>query len=136
MTNGDWARSRRINNQLLWKAVEDRLKLDFQETIIFFILYQSFLFFHVPDIHEIGSETTMDWDALCFNVATLIAGVFVLDYGADKFIDHTVIVGRRLGISQTVIALLTAGAEWEEVCNSVQSDSISILANPFISSRS
>ncbi|KAJ5224568.1 Sodium/calcium exchanger membrane region [Penicillium citrinum] len=57
----------------------------------------------------------MDWDALCFNVATLIAGVFVLDYGADKFIDHTVIVGRRLGISQTVIALLTAGAEWEEL---------------------
>ncbi|KAJ5653949.1 hypothetical protein N7490_000952 [Penicillium lividum] len=57
----------------------------------------------------------MDWDALCFNIATLIAGVFVLDYGADKFIDHTVIVGRRLGISQTVIALLTAGAEWEEL---------------------
>ncbi|KAJ6166913.1 hypothetical protein N7470_002360 [Penicillium chermesinum] len=57
----------------------------------------------------------MDWDALCFNVATLIAGVFVLDYGADKFIHHTVIVGRRLGISQTIIALLTAGAEWEEL---------------------
>ncbi|KAJ5262182.1 hypothetical protein N7524_007487 [Penicillium chrysogenum] len=57
----------------------------------------------------------MDWDALCFNVATLIAGVFVLEFGADKFIDHTVIVGRRLGISQTVIALLTAGAEWEEL---------------------
>ncbi|KAJ5778499.1 hypothetical protein N7520_001745 [Penicillium odoratum] len=57
----------------------------------------------------------MDWDALCFNVATLIAGVFVLEYGADKFIDHTVIVGRRLGISQTVIAFLTAGAEWEEL---------------------
>lgn len=57
----------------------------------------------------------MDWDALCFNIATLIAGAFVLDYGADKFIDHTVIVGRRLGISQTIIALLTAGAEWEEV---------------------
>ncbi|GKZ54528.1 hypothetical protein AnigIFM49718_010342 [Aspergillus niger] len=57
----------------------------------------------------------MDWDALWFNVATLIAGVFVLDYGADKFIDHTVIVGRRIGISQTIIALLTAGAEWEEL---------------------
>lgn len=40
----------------------------------------------------------MDWNTFCFNVATLIAGVFVLDYGADKFIDHTVIVGRRLGI--------------------------------------
>ncbi|RAK71354.1 sodium:calcium antiporter [Aspergillus fijiensis CBS 313.89] len=57
----------------------------------------------------------MAWDTLCFNVATLIAGVFVLDYGADKFIDHTVIVGRRLGVSQTVIALVTAGAEWEEL---------------------
>ncbi|KAJ5151792.1 hypothetical protein N7492_010087 [Penicillium capsulatum] len=57
----------------------------------------------------------MDWDALCFNVATLIAGVFVLDYGADKFIDHTIVVGRRLGISQTVIALLTVGAEWEKL---------------------
>ncbi|PYI17220.1 hypothetical protein BO99DRAFT_475185 [Aspergillus violaceofuscus CBS 115571] len=57
----------------------------------------------------------MDWNTLCFNAATLIAGVFVLDYGADKFVDHTVIVGRRLGVSQTVIALLTAGAEWEEL---------------------
>jgi Ca2+/Na+ antiporter len=76
----------------------------------------------------------MDWDGLWFNVATLIAGVFILDYGADKFIDHTVVVGRRLGISQTVIALMTAGAEWEEVCNSLQSDSLSIVANPPISS--
>lgn len=58
----------------------------------------------------------MDWDTLCFNAATFVAGVFVLDYGADKFIDHTVIVGRCLGISQTLIALLTAGAEYEEVC--------------------
>ncbi|KAL3447888.1 Sodium/calcium exchanger protein-domain-containing protein [Aspergillus insuetus] len=57
----------------------------------------------------------MDWNGLCFNTATLIAGVFVLDHGADKFIDHTVIVGRRLGISPTLIALLTAGAEYEEL---------------------
>lgn len=33
---------------------------------------------------------TMDWDSLLFNTAILIAGVFVLNYGADKFIDHTV----------------------------------------------
>jgi hypothetical protein len=71
---------------------------------------------------------------LVFNVATLIAGVFVLDYGADEFIDHTVVVGRRLGISQAIIALLTAGAEWEEVCKLLQSDSLSIVANPLISS--
>ena len=57
----------------------------------------------------------MNWDTLLFNIATFICGVFVLDYGADKFIDHTVIVGRRLGISQTLIALLTVGAEYEEV---------------------
>ena len=57
-------------------------------------------------------------DTLCFNAATFIAGVFVLDYGADKFLDHTVIVGRRLGISPTLIALLTAGAEYEEVLSS------------------
>lgn len=57
----------------------------------------------------------MDWDNLCFNTATFIAGIFVLDYGADKFVDHTVVVGQRLGISPTLIALLTAGAEYEEV---------------------
>ncbi|KAJ9292717.1 hypothetical protein DTO271G3_8531 [Paecilomyces variotii] len=57
----------------------------------------------------------MNWDKLCFNIATLIAGAFVLDFGADKFIDHTVIVGQRLGISPTLIALLTAGAEYEEL---------------------
>ncbi|EEA26143.1 hypothetical protein TMatcc_005606 [Talaromyces marneffei ATCC 18224] len=57
----------------------------------------------------------MNWDTLLFNIATFICGVFVLDFGADKFIDHTVIVGRRLGISQTLIALLTVGAEYEEL---------------------
>ncbi|OOF90838.1 hypothetical protein ASPCADRAFT_510608 [Aspergillus carbonarius ITEM 5010] len=57
----------------------------------------------------------MNWDILCFNTATFIAGVFVLDYGADKFLDHTVIIGRRLNISPTLIALLTAGAEYEEL---------------------
>ncbi|KAJ5082051.1 hypothetical protein N7532_011094 [Penicillium argentinense] len=57
----------------------------------------------------------MDWDNLCFNISTFVAGIFVLDHGADKFLDHTVIVGRRLGISPTLIALLTAGAEYEEL---------------------
>ena len=57
----------------------------------------------------------MNWDVLFYNTAVFIARVFVLDYGADKFIDHTVIIRRRLGISPTLIALLTAGAEYEEV---------------------
>ncbi|KAB8257132.1 hypothetical protein BDV32DRAFT_160749 [Aspergillus pseudonomiae] len=57
----------------------------------------------------------MDWDKLLFNTAVFAAGVFMLDYGADTFIDHTVIVGQRLGVSQTLIAVLTAGAEYEEL---------------------
>lgn len=57
----------------------------------------------------------MDWDAFIFNSGAFIAGLFILEFGADRFIDHTAIVARRLGVSQTLVALLTAGAEWEEV---------------------
>lgn len=59
--------------------------------------------------------TAMDWDAFFFNLGAFIAGLFVLEFGADLFIDNTAIVARRLGVSQTLVALLTAGAEWEEV---------------------
>lgn len=54
-------------------------------------------------------------DLIAFNVASFICALFVLEFGADKFIDHTAIVARRTGISQAIIGLLTAGAEWEEV---------------------
>ncbi|TKA69701.1 hypothetical protein B0A49_04477 [Cryomyces minteri] len=57
----------------------------------------------------------MDLDKLVFNVAAFVAGLFVLEFGADKFVDHTATVARRLGVSQTLVALLTAGAEWEEL---------------------
>jgi Ca2+/Na+ antiporter len=57
----------------------------------------------------------MDWDIFFFNSSAFIAGLFLLQFGADRFIDHTAIVARRLGVSQTLVALLTAGAEWEEV---------------------
>lgn len=57
----------------------------------------------------------MNWDSICFNASAFIAGLFLLEFGADRFIDHTAIVATRLGVSQTLIALLTAGAEWEEV---------------------
>lgn len=80
-----------------------------------------FVELHTLDVHLCQLVPTyiyiyaMNRDSLFFNTATLVAGVFVLDYGADKFIDHTVIVGQRLGISPTLIALLTAGAEYEAV---------------------
>jgi Ca2+/Na+ antiporter len=57
----------------------------------------------------------MDWDSFFFNSCAFIAGLFVLEFGAGQFIDNTAIIARRLGISQTLVALLTAGAEWEEV---------------------
>jgi hypothetical protein len=57
----------------------------------------------------------MNYDVLIFNIAVFIAALFLLDYGADKFIDHSAIVASRLGVSPTLLALLTAGAEWEEV---------------------
>ncbi|KAI9768676.1 MAG: hypothetical protein M1839_003984 [Geoglossum umbratile] len=57
----------------------------------------------------------MDWDSVCFNAAAFIAGLFLLEFGADRFIDNTATVARRLRVSPTLIALLTAGAEWEEL---------------------
>ncbi len=56
-----------------------------------------------------------DTDNVIFNVAAFIGGLFVLEFGADKFIDHTAKVASRTGLPSTLVALLTAGAEWEEV---------------------
>jgi Ca2+/Na+ antiporter len=53
--------------------------------------------------------------AIVYNVAALLCALFVLESGADKFVDHTAIVGERTGVPQLAIALLTVGAEWEEV---------------------
>ena len=57
----------------------------------------------------------VDSDTIAFNIAAFLSGLFVLEFGADKFIDHTAKVANRLNIPPTLIALLTAGAEWEEV---------------------
>ncbi|CAD0085051.1 unnamed protein product [Aureobasidium mustum] len=52
---------------------------------------------------------------LVYNVASFVCALFVLEFGADKFIDHTAIVAERTGIPESIIGLLTAGAEWEEL---------------------
>lgn len=54
-------------------------------------------------------------EVIAYNIASLICALFVLERGADVFIDHTAIVAQRTKIPQSAIALLTAGAEWEEV---------------------
>ncbi|EXF77385.1 hypothetical protein CFIO01_12433 [Colletotrichum fioriniae PJ7] len=52
---------------------------------------------------------------VAYNVAVFVSTLFLLEAGADKFVDHTAIVARRTGIPDTLIALITAGAEWEEL---------------------
>lgn len=59
----------------------------------------------------------MDWDNIAFNTCALIGGLFVLQVGADLFTRYTAIIARRVGISETFVALLTVGTEWEEVCD-------------------
>jgi Ca2+/Na+ antiporter len=53
--------------------------------------------------------------SIAYNVASFVCALFVLEFGADKFIDHTAIVAERTGIPEAIIGLLTAGAEWEEL---------------------
>jgi hypothetical protein len=77
-----------------------------------------------------------DADVVAYNVAVFISTLFLLEFGADKFIDHTAIVARRTGISQTIIGLVTAGAEWEEVGRSVCTDHCIHLLTLFGSSLS
>ncbi len=55
-------------------------------------------------------------EVVAYNAASLLCSLFVLERAADVFVDHTAIVAKRTGIPQPAIALLTAGAEWEEVC--------------------
>ncbi|KAK9312054.1 hypothetical protein V1522DRAFT_416805 [Lipomyces starkeyi] len=57
----------------------------------------------------------VNWDSIAFNIAAFVCALFLLEFGADKFVDHTSIVSTRLGISEALVALLTAGAEWEEL---------------------
>ncbi|KAH7386730.1 hypothetical protein DE146DRAFT_665514 [Phaeosphaeria sp. MPI-PUGE-AT-0046c] len=57
----------------------------------------------------------IDIDAVAYSIAVFITALFLLEFGADKFIDHTTIVAHRTGIPQTIVALITAGGEWEEL---------------------
>lgn len=54
-------------------------------------------------------------DTIIFNVCVFISGLVLLERGADLFIDQAAALAKRLGVPEVVIALLTAGAEWEEL---------------------
>jgi hypothetical protein len=58
----------------------------------------------------------MHWEAVIFDGSALIAGLFLLKYGANSFIENSALILEEIGISPTLSHLVTAGAEWEEVC--------------------
>ncbi|KAL7746678.1 hypothetical protein RI367_007957 [Sorochytrium milnesiophthora] len=62
----------------------------------------------VEDIRSLGGRMAVY--ALLFLLALVL-----LEKGADRFLDSTATVARRLHIPQILVALLTAGAEWEEL---------------------
>jgi Ca2+/Na+ antiporter len=51
-------------------------------------------------------------DLLFFNIRAFICAIFLFDYGADHFIDVTVIMTRQLGL---LTVLFTVGAKWEKL---------------------
>lgn len=48
-------------------------------------------------------------------LATLLAGLVLLEAGADRLTDAIGALARRLRASENVVGLLTAGGEWEEL---------------------
>ncbi|KAL7904581.1 Ca2+ transporter [Trichoderma velutinum] len=54
-------------------------------------------------------------NVVAFNIGAFVSTLFLLEFGADKFIAHATAIAGRIGVSEVVIGLLTAGAEWEEL---------------------
>ena len=48
-------------------------------------------------------------------IAALVAGLILLEVGADRFTDAVGALAHRLRASEGVVGLLTAGGEWEEL---------------------
>ncbi|PSR79142.1 hypothetical protein BD289DRAFT_105348 [Coniella lustricola] len=54
-------------------------------------------------------------DNYVFALGSFFCGLVILERGADNFIDSSVAIAARSGVSPTLIGLLTCGAEWEEL---------------------
>lgn len=54
------------------------------------------------------------WNIIAYALAFL-AGLLLLERGADWFIDASAALALRLRVPQTLVGLLTAGGEWEEL---------------------
>ena len=56
----------------------------------------------------------MIWNIVLYG-ALFLLGLVLLEKGADLFTDKLEDLGERTGVSETVLGLLTAGMEWEEL---------------------
>lgn len=54
-------------------------------------------------------------DAILFPLCTFILSLYTLEHSTSLFITSTARLAQRLHVSETLISLLTAGAEWEEL---------------------
>src|SRR6185369_13083284 len=54
------------------------------------------------------------WQEVAY-VCAFLLGLVLLERGADWFVDATAALARRLHAPQTLVGLLTAGGEWEEL---------------------
>ncbi|KAG4419659.1 hypothetical protein IFR04_007256 [Cadophora malorum] len=57
----------------------------------------------------------MDHNSFLSNSCASIASLYLLQTGAVLFTSSTAIIARQCGIPETFVALLTEGAEWEEL---------------------
>lgn len=55
---------------------------------------------------------------VAFNVGAFISTPFLLQFTVHKFIKHAAVLACRISLSEVVIRLLTAGAEWEGMSGS------------------
>ncbi|PSS00888.1 hypothetical protein BD289DRAFT_458266 [Coniella lustricola] len=55
-----------------------------------------------------------DFDIL-FNIAAFLAGLSLLERGAKLFVSSSTTLARRLHLPEMLVAILIAGAEWEEL---------------------
>ena len=61
------------------------------------------------------AATTTDTDALLYPLCTFLLSLYTLEHSTSLFINSTARLAHRLRVSETLISLLTAGAEWEEL---------------------
>ncbi|KAG8421396.1 hypothetical protein J3459_007539 [Metarhizium acridum] len=59
--------------------------------------------------------------SLPYNVCVFTSTLFLLEFATDKFISHAATLASLINVSELLIGLVTAGAEWEELAVVVSS---------------